>query len=147
MLQLLVTYTVWGGEYFRTVVVDTSILIDAHRLPAHELRNTMDAQDIVLGNAYKIDSPSAKGWWTVMSVYAGKLGEELVDAQDRQKKTRTFRVEQVIDGAKKERTVNGEVVSESVRKVGVLKDGTEIWTENVLYMPLEKRRGRKPLNG
>lgn len=107
----------------------------------------MNVDDIQIGMDYRVRAVNVGTYekWKVISKRQNKYGDWEIEA--RSSKTlnvRIFTPEQFKEVDKK---MSNKIISESVKVRATLSDGTEIWEENMIYLPYQKRRGRKPKNG
>jgi hypothetical protein len=102
----------------------------------------MEAENIIIGQQYKIKAPgtTAREWWTVTNKHLNRREEwEITCTSPSSAHARIFRPESF-----KEMKQDKQLISNSVKLEHVLSDGSEIWIEDVVYLPFQKRRGRRP---
>jgi hypothetical protein len=103
----------------------------------------MNVEDITIGFKYTVDAVGTNSLevWTVTKKSQNKRGDwEITAKGNKTPYARTFLAEQ-IKGIHK--TMAKEIISESVEQVGTVM-GTPMMIEEITYMPLHARRGRKP---
>lgn len=98
---------------------------------------TSAGDPIIVGFSYRMSAPNTGNeFWKITSIDEEKLNVEA--KSDKFSYARTFGFDALgfMKPVKK-------AVTESVELVGKIMDA-EMWVENIIYWPLQKRRGRKP---
>lgn len=105
----------------------------------------MEIEEIVIGLPYKVRAVASKTterWTPVRKTQNSKSGQWEIECKGTlTPHNRTFTVDQFKELDVK---VQKKIVSNSVKLVGTLSNGAEMWEEELINFPHQERRGRKP---
>lgn len=105
----------------------------------------MDIEEIVIGLPYKVRAVSSKSterWTPVRKTFNDKSGTWEIESKGTlTAHNRVFTADQFKELDTK---VQKKIVSNSIKLVGTLSNGVEMWEEELINFPKQERRGRKP---